>query len=177
MDDSQRPFAIQAHVHAWFRRVWHIQPMQQALRTIAGIHGTGACRTALCPESSHSRDSAGSTVVLQNQAGCVNRVIAGQRFPADFETTGHFCLLFTSSNTAFQLSYLFVIERPLAAFICAPLPGQGNAFALPPRTKVSSASNCGRWVSLPEALSVKTLSTLTLSNCLSGFWSKLLTRT
>src|SRR3989339_1912783 len=124
MDDSQRPFAIQAHVHAWFRRVWHIQPMQQALRTIAGIHGTGACRTALCPESSHSRDSAGSTVVLQNQAGCVNRVIAGRwpdharqtcnavhspfwyletrtRFPVGLETevTGEACVILQSANT------------------------------------------------------------------------------
>jgi hypothetical protein len=46
----------------------------------------------------------------------------------------------------------------------------------PSRTKASSLSSSGRWVSLPDALSVNTLPPDT-SSCRSGFWSKLLTRT
>jgi hypothetical protein len=39
------------------------------------------------------------------------------------------------------------------------------------------ASNWGRWVSLPEALSVNSLLTSACSSWRSGFWSKLLTLT
>ena len=42
----------------------------------------------------------------------------------------------------------------------------------PSRTKDCSASSSGRRVSLPEALSVNTLSNSIRSNCRSGFWSK-----
>jgi hypothetical protein len=46
----------------------------------------------------------------------------------------------------------------------------------PSRTKLSSASSCGRWVSLPDALSVKMRSTVMPSSCQSARWSRLLTR-
>src|SRR5260221_7207758 len=46
----------------------------------------------------------------------------------------------------------------------------------PVRTKLISASSCGRLVSLPEALSVKTLATSMPSSCRSVFWSMELTR-
>ena len=47
----------------------------------------------------------------------------------------------------------------------------------PSRAYSSAAFNCGRWVSLPLALSVKVRSTPTPSSWRSVFWSTVLTRT
>jgi len=46
----------------------------------------------------------------------------------------------------------------------------------PSRTNPSMAANCGRRVSLPDALSVNVRSTAIPSSCRAVFWSRVLTR-
>jgi hypothetical protein len=47
--------------------------------------------------------------------------------------------------------------------------------ASPSRTTASMATSCGRFMSLPDALSVNILSTTVPSRCRAVFWSRALT--